>query len=213
MHHSSLCALISDLVRTHFSVKARKSHNNRREVLYTIDLALAQWLINLPPELREQGSTSEREPGPWSQMILLTYNAVLIQFHRPMAKLGRDESTLASSSDEEICAEAASAIIHLFERLQQQSALKYCWFSAPSTLFTALLQISGQLKCDNPIRALRAQEMYDSGLRSLRKLARHWLFAASLWRLFQSNLIKPTQTAPGQGGIVPAELDPGSAGQ
>jgi hypothetical protein len=58
-----------------------------------------------------------------------------------------------------------------------------------------MLQLSGQLnRSPNPILALRIREKYESGLLSLRNLTRHWLFATSVWRLFQSSPVPPFQS-------------------
>ncbi len=53
-----------------------------------------------------------------------------------------------------------------------------------------MLQLSGQLECGNAIIALQAQEDFDSGLQSLRRLSRHWLSAASVLRLLRSDSVK-----------------------
>lgn len=87
--------------------------------------------------------------------------------------------------NDRICAEAAFNIIRIFEELDKLSVLQNCWFCAPSALFTALLQVQAQLRSENPIISLKAQENYASGLRILRRLSQHWLMAASVWRLFQ----------------------------
>lgn len=189
MQHAKLCTIISELVQNHFSIKARQNSVRRKEALDIIDTALAGWVVELPPDFREHSASAHgTDISIWPPLLHLTYNTVLIQFHRPSTSTSvEDERNDPSNSSGEICADAASNIIRIFQQLRQQSALHYCWFWAPSSLFTAMLQISGELKCSNRILALRSQEKYESGLKSLGKLARHWLSAISVLRLYQSS--------------------------
>ena len=207
IEHSKLCALVSELVRAHFSVKASKHPANRRQALDRVDAALADWLIKFPPDLCQQtGWRPSGGPGPWSLLLHLTYNTFLIQVHRPMLSNTMGDTVVPeSSADEKMCLDATSNIIQLFEQLIQQSALPRCWFWAPTSLFTALLYLRNQLKLSNPILRLRVNEKYESGMRSLKKLSRHWLFATSVWRLFQSNSIK-TAVAPGLAGETSGQI-------
>lgn len=167
-------------------------------MLEIVDSALVEWLICLPLDLREHPRQSTADWNPWALLLHLAYNTVLIQFHRPLSETADDLSPGNASNDDDICADAASNIVQIFEQLDQRSVLRYCWFWAPSTLFTAVLQLSGQLRCKNPILAFRVREKYDSGMLSLRKLTRHWLFATSVLRLFQSNSIEPSRKASGR---------------
>ncbi|PCG90524.1 Transcription factor [Penicillium occitanis (nom. inval.)] len=174
-------------------LKSFKAQADQNESLRFADDALASWLINLPPELRRskiRDSTPQIDPSPL--LLHLTYHAVLVQLHRlrgPITSNGfRD--TIGSVNDQ-ICGDSASNIVQIFDQLSQLSALKQCWFWAPSSLFAAMLQLKLQLQCDNAIIALRAREDYESGLHSLSLLSRHWLLAASVSRLFRSDSIKP----------------------
>ena len=207
MQHAKLCATVSDLVRSHFSVRASRSGVRRSDALEVVDSALADWLVGLPPELRENSAQRSTDTGPWPLLLHLTYYTILIQFHRPLSSSREGASVGDSSSDDEICADAASNIIRIFEHLCQRSALHHCWFWTYSTLFAAMLQISGELKCKNPILALGVKKKYESGLHSLRGLSRHWLFAVSVLRLFQSNASKPTQQLPGRLQHTPTIAD------
>ena len=193
IHHAKLCAIISDLVRRHFSVRARKYGANRGDVLEIVDAALAEWLVALPPDFQEHARHTAGEWDHWPSLMHLTYNTVLVQFHRRLDESGLDSTSHLAANDEDICAGAASNIIRIFDQLDQHSALRFCWFWAPSTLFTAILEIRGQLKCRNPILAFRIKEKYDAGLLSLQKLTKHWLYATSILRLFQSNSIEKSQ--------------------
>lgn len=118
-------------------------------------------------------------------MLFLTYETILVQAHRLRLPSTGDVPSTDMLDNERICIEAASKIILMFEEMDKLSALQNCWFCAPSALFTALVQVQTQLRSENPIISLKAQDGYASGLRILQRLSQHWLMAASVWRLFQ----------------------------
>ncbi|KIV77997.1 hypothetical protein PV11_09765 [Exophiala sideris] len=196
MHHARLCAIVTDLVRSHLSLKARKSGISRKDALEKIDGALAGWFGSLPSGLRDGSVHTTTHIDPWSSLLHLTYFTVLIQIHRSQGHAADNPTLHDMQNDAEICVDAASNIIRIFQQLCPQSGLRHCWFWAPSALFTAMLQINGELKSQNSILALRARDKLDSGLQALRKLARYWLYAASIFRLFQSHTNKPSQSIP-----------------
>ncbi|KAL7907335.1 hypothetical protein GGI35DRAFT_86453 [Trichoderma velutinum] len=181
IYHAKLCADISLLLRTHFSLKTQKSPSNWSASLQSLDSKLAEWLLNLPSALRGRSQQSSL----YKSMLFLTYETTLIQVHRLQLSSSGDVPTMDLLDNERICTEAASKIILILEDMDKLSALQNCWFCAPSALFTALVQIQTQLRSQNPIISLKAQENYASGLRILRHLSQHWLMAASVWRLFQ----------------------------
>ncbi|KAK5273157.1 hypothetical protein LTR99_002549 [Exophiala xenobiotica] len=187
MEHARLCAIVSDFVRSHFSLKAKRSGVSRRDALEKVDDALAQWFGNLPPGMRELPTQTTSDSRPLPCLLHLTYNMVLIQFHRPQLVDEHHNHSVGKEADAEICADAASNIIRIFQQLRSHASLRCCWFWAPSAIFTAMLQINRELKCQNSILALRAKDKFESGLQSLRKLARYWLFAVSILRLFQTS--------------------------
>ncbi|UKZ50365.1 hypothetical protein TrVGV298_004623 [Trichoderma virens] len=180
IYHAKLCADISLLLRTHFSIKTQKSLSNWRNSLQSLDLKLAEWLINLPTGFRDRGQPTNLHKS----MLFLTYEAALVQVHRLRLSLSDDVPTVDLLDNDRICTEAASNIIRIFQEIDKLSALQNCWFFAPSALFTALVQVQAQLRSENPIISLNAQETYTSGLRILRHLSQHWLMAASVWHLF-----------------------------
>lgn len=118
-------------------------------------------------------------------MLFLTYETTLVQVHRLRLPSTGDVPSIDMLDNDRICIEVASKIISIFEEMDKLSALQNCWFCAPNALFTALVQVQVQLRSENPIISLKAQENYASGLRILQRLSQHWLMAASVWRLFQ----------------------------
>ncbi|KAL6806410.1 hypothetical protein GGI42DRAFT_367217 [Trichoderma sp. SZMC 28013] len=181
IYHAKLCADISLLLRTHFSLKTQKSPNNWSASLQALDLKLAEWLLNLPSALRDRSQPT----SVYKSMLFLTYETTLVQVHRLRLPSPDDVPSVDLLDNDRICREAASKIIFIFEELDKRSALQKCWFCAPSALFTALVQVQAQTRSENPIISLKAQDEYASGLRILQRLSQHWLVAASMWRLFQ----------------------------
>jgi transcriptional regulatory protein AMDR len=183
-----------------------------------VDRVLAKWLTELPPDLCTRPSQTSAKGGSktniWRSLLFMTYNTALMQFHRHRPFELRDVDNAVEASDSEICTEAASSLIQIFDDLQQLDLLGRCWFSAPSSLFTAMLQISGELKSSNPILTLRYKEKYDSGLYCLKKLSKHWLYATSIFHLFQNSFSKPRHatsaatTAGGPPAIIPEQVSP-----
>ncbi|KAL7783082.1 hypothetical protein V8C37DRAFT_65406 [Trichoderma ceciliae] len=180
IHHAKLCANVSHLLRSHFSISARKFLVDWSSTLKSFDLKLSEWLISLPAELRGRSQPTNLN----KLMLFLTYETILIQVHRLQLSSAGNLPAMDLLDNDRICSEAASNVIHIFEELDKLSVLKTCWFWGPNALFTALLQIQIQLRSENPIISLKAQESYVSGLRILRRLSQHWLMAASVWRLF-----------------------------
>ncbi|KAK0755293.1 hypothetical protein N5P37_012120 [Trichoderma harzianum] len=181
IYHAKLCADISILLRTHFTLKTQKSPSNWSASLQALDLKLAEWLLSLPPALRDRSQPT----SVYKAMLFLTYETTLVQVHRLRLSSTGDVPAMDLLNNDRICIEAASKIISIFEEMDKLSALQNCWFCAPNALFTALVQVQAQLRSENPIISLRAQENYASGLRILQQLSQHWLMAASVWRLFQ----------------------------
>lgn len=193
IHHAKLCADISRLLRSHFSISARKSLVDWSSALKSFDLKLAEWLTSLPADLRDRN-----QPARLSKLMLhLTYETTLVQVHRLQLSSSAAVLTMEMLDNDKICSEAASSIIRIFEELDKLSALHNCWFWAPSALFTAILQIQMQLRSENPLISMKAQETIISGLRILRRLSQHWLMAESVWRLFQFDpRSSSTETTP-----------------
>ncbi|KAL7952026.1 hypothetical protein V8C42DRAFT_305963 [Trichoderma barbatum] len=181
VYHAKLCADISLLLRSHFSIKTQKSLSSWSTSLQSVDLKLAEWLIDLPAGLRDRSQPANM----YKSMLFLTYETTLVQVHRLRLSSSGNMPAMDLLDNDRICTEAASNIVRIFEELNDISALQDCWFCAPSALFTALVHVQTQLRSTNPIISLKAQEIYASGLRILRRLSQHWLMAASVWRLFQ----------------------------
>ncbi len=157
------------------SAKARKG----------VDAALANWLINLPEDLRIRMSQGSARIGLWPAMLHYTYNTILILLHRlPPTRISEGNGG-STSNDSDICLYAANTLTQIFEDLRQQDFMRYCWCWTSSFLFTTIIQISVEMRSQSPILATSALTKFESIMNSIRELANHWLFATSILRLFE----------------------------
>ena len=65
--------------------------------------------------------------------------------------------------------------------------IKYLWISDTNAIFTAMVQVSMELRFSNPVLAINALRRFDFSLFSLRKLAEYWIYAESILRIFEES--------------------------
>ncbi|CZR66979.1 related to Acetamidase regulatory protein [Phialocephala subalpina] len=178
--HTELCLLISKIVKERFGL--RVSPEDRKAALGNGDEALAIWCLMLPSHL--QMVTSDM--SLWASSLHLTYNNFLILLHRPHPRASQ-RSEDVGRNDSDICSSAAIAVASIFEDLRQKDRIKYLWISDINALFTAMIQVSVELRFSNPVLAINALRRFDSTLLSLRKLAEYWINAESILRFFEES--------------------------
>lgn len=122
----------------------------------------------------------------WAASLHLTYNNFLILLHRPHPRATK-RSDDHGPNDSDICSSAASAVASIFEEMRQKDQIKYLWISDINALFTAMIQVSVELRFSNPVLAINALRRFDSTLFSLRMLAEYWINAESILRLFEES--------------------------
>ncbi|PYI20019.1 acetamidase regulatory protein [Aspergillus violaceofuscus CBS 115571] len=180
IHFSELCTMISYIVRNRFGL--RVNPERRKAVLHEADESLANWSLKLPDKLRLRASDMD----PWSAMLHLTYNNFLILLHRPHPRASAYSDDYGPH-DAEICSAAAGVIASIFEELRLHDRLKFLWYSAVHTLFTAMIQVRVELRFSNPVLAINALRRFDSASYSLRELAGYWSHATTILRLFEDS--------------------------
>lgn len=186
MQNTKLCVIISDLLRQMFSMNARKCGVLDRGGLHRIDDALAEWSIALPHEMR-QNAIHNANAGICPMLLQLTYNTALLQMHRAAIMSSETvDTTLGTVNNDGVCAEASSRILSIFQHFQSRSALTYCCFWTPSSLFAAMIQLNESPSHENRILAIAREENREAAVQALTALARHWLSAATLARLVRS---------------------------
>jgi transcriptional regulatory protein AMDR len=178
--YTELCVLISKVLRELFGLNVPITQ--RRQALNRADEALANWCLKLPASLQLGSSDID----VWSASLHLTYNNFLILLHRPHPKAPREQQD-HGLNDADICSSAAATIMSIFEDLRKNDQIKMLWLSDVNALFTAMVQVSVELRFRNPVLAINALRRFDSGLLSLKHLADYWINAESILRLFEES--------------------------
>lgn len=231
---TELCILLSkDVLRSQFRSPAAAAaaaaaagmtpEDARRAALRRTDEALAHWSLQLPPSLHlnnaghNNGSIPENSLNVWTASLHLTYNTVLMLLHRQATMPnttgpnGTSTNNHDNSDDIEICTNAAVAIQQIFESICSSGQLVCLWSASINSLFTALIQLSWEVRRSavrrtssstrpsaagsqnkkmggNPLLAVAALQRYDSALSSLRQLATFWANAQAIVQFFEQSV-------------------------
>ncbi|KAK5121607.1 hypothetical protein LTR85_004779 [Meristemomyces frigidus] len=168
MQSVRLSIIISDAMRQRFRPNA--NHQERTSALVDADQRLAQWTLGLPEQLRLRPTLSL---DLYASMLHLSYNTFLILLHRPRPP-GSTVHDVMKPEDADICSAAASHVQSLADALRERDMLKYLPNSTVHVLFTAMIQLSVEVRFANPVLAIAAQRRFDSILASMRSLANVW---------------------------------------
>lgn len=177
---TELCILISKILRDRFGLLV--SREERKAALGKADEELANWCLMLPESLQMRFP----EMNMWSSSLHLTYSNFLILLHRPHPQADKGSEDYGPN-DSDICGTAANTITNIFESLRSRGMIKYLWMSDINALFTAMVQVSVELRFSNPVLAINALRRFDSSLLSLRNLAKYWINAESILRIFEES--------------------------
>jgi transcriptional regulatory protein AMDR len=182
LNASELCIIISQALRERF--RLRSTPGNRQAVLRRTDEALANWALRLPTSLQLHGG---QNLDLWAANLQLIYNTTLILLHRA-EPYSSSMARGADNEDSDICKTAAGVVQDLFQYLSQRNEIRYLWTSSINCLFTALIELSVEVRLSNPILAISALRRYDSALFSLRELAKYWPNAQAILHFFESSV-------------------------
>ncbi|KAI1776119.1 fungal-specific transcription factor domain-containing protein [Hypoxylon cercidicola] len=178
---TELCVVISEALRERFRLKS--THQSKQAMLLKTDEALANWSLHLPHSLQLRVTPTI---DTWAANLQLVYNAALILLHR--AQPYRLKIPRTHREDSDICITAAATIQSIFQCLCDRNEIKCLWTSSINCLFTALIQLSTEVRFSNPVLAISALRRYDSALLSLRELARYWPNAQSILHFFENSV-------------------------
>jgi transcriptional regulatory protein AMDR len=197
MQMSQLAVIVSEAVRARS--RAITVEANILAVQKS-DEKLASWALRLPHSL--QLHTISGGIDPWTANLHLHYNMALILLHRlqPQSKARAQHLGRRLDDNLEICVAAAGSIQSLFQQLCEANNLRSLWISAINCLFTALIQLSSEIRLSNPLLAVSALRRYDSALISLKQLSRHWPNAESVLHFFEKSIrVNSVETTPANG--------------
>lgn len=175
MQSTELCIIMSHGLREKFRLAS--TPQSRQRELKSLDQSLAQWSLHLPETLHMRAGLSV---NLWSASIQLHYNMVLLLLHRPRP------NQAPTREDTEICAMAAGFIQSIFQDLCAHKMLRCLWISIINCIFTALIQLSIEVRTSSPIVALPSLMRYDATLSSFRQLSEYWPNARPILHFFES---------------------------
>ncbi|PKS08189.1 hypothetical protein jhhlp_005465 [Lomentospora prolificans] len=198
---TQLSIIVSEAIRARFRAVSAES---RRAALQQTDERLASWALRLPQQLHLHSTSGSTI---WTANLHLHYNMALILLHRSQPHSNPENDTVRKQYDEntEICVAAAATIQSLFQNICEADSLKCLWMSTINCIFTALIQLSAEIRLSNPLLAISALRRYDSALVSLKKLARYWPNAQSILHFFEKSVrMNATAHESGAGHVLPA---------
>ncbi|KAJ4301510.1 hypothetical protein N0V90_003603 [Kalmusia sp. IMI 367209] len=179
---TELCIIIRSIYRKNFGPLSNKFR--RSDVLAEADKRLATWSLMLPQRLQLKPTLTL---DLWPATLHLMYNTILILLHRPRPQPldPPSPSSIPTSNDADICSAAAGVIQSIFESLCDRQHLSSLWVFSVTTLFTAMIQLSIEVRFANPLLAISGVRRYDSTLYSLKSLAEFWPNAESILHFFE----------------------------
>lgn len=177
LQQTELCMIISRGMKGQFCLSRSPDPQVRREQLQETEQELAGWLLQ------------QHLSGPQSDVsgasLQLLFNTALVLFHRGQPDEDMNRAS-QQQDDNNTCSSAAVEIQHIFEQLCERDQLGGLWVFGVNCLFTALIQLSVQVKTSNPVVAISALRRYESALSAMRQLAEYWPNAASILHFFES---------------------------
>lgn len=207
---TQLAVIVSEALRARGRAQTADA---RAADLRQTDENLAGWALHLPPQLH---ITAASGSDIWSANLHLHYNTVLILLHRSQplpGPRGAGSDDKQRDDNSEICVTAATAVQSLFQSLCESDNVRCLWMSTINCLFTALIQLSTEIRLSNPLLAISALRRYDSALVSLGRLAEYWPNAQSILHFFKKSARINSAREPDLGhqrqtGAVEAVLGP-----
>lgn len=179
LQQTNLCIIISRGMKGHFCLSRSLDPLARRERMQETDQELAGWLLQ-----QHLSGPQSAVSGASSQLL---FNTALVLFNRNQpVEDSNNGDPQKQQDDKNTCSSAAMEIQHIFQQLCERDQLRSLWVFSVNCLFTALIQLSVQVKTSNPVVAISALRRYESALSAMRQLAEYWPNAASILHFFES---------------------------
>ncbi|KAL1858791.1 hypothetical protein VTK73DRAFT_7807 [Phialemonium thermophilum] len=198
---TELCLILSDVLRHQFDGAPSPAEPAAAQVRRQLDKRLADWSARLPRSLHlVPGSPT----GCVCTAVLhMHYNTAVILLHRaqpqpqprrlsgciqPGQGGGSDTPGGGGLEDAGLCATAAMTIQQIFQLLHERDQLRFLWCATVNCLFTALIQLSIDVRITNPILAVASLQRYEAALAALRSLADYWPNAQAIVQFFEESV-------------------------
>lgn len=179
LQQTDLCIIISRGMKGQFYLSRNPGLLARREMMQETEQELAGWLL--------QQHLSGPQSAVSGASLQLLFNTALVLFNRSQpVENSNNVDPQQQQDDNNTCSSAAMEIQHIFQQLCERDQLSNLWVFSVNCLFTALIQLSVQVKTSNPVVAISALRRYESALSAMRQLAEYWPNAVSVLHFFES---------------------------
>lgn len=191
LHHVKLFEIMGLVLAQQYSVASKGRRNNQIDLMQS-DLALADWMVHVPPEMRYHVEDKSRQ-NFWAALLNSTYYTTLCLLHR--AHMPPAISTNSDQPVDEhqypsraIAFRAAHGITSIVDNLVQHDQLKYCPAFIVYSLFSALIMHVYQMRSTNSQVVAETRERMRKCMDALQQVSRVWIVAKMVYTLFESIL-------------------------
>lgn len=194
LHHVKLCEIMGLVLSQQYSVASKARRQHQIDLVHS-DLALADWMLHVPPEMRYHIEDKSRQ-NFWAALLHSTYYTTLCLLHRahmPPSTTGAGSTNYYTAVDEtypsrNIAFKAATAITSIIDNLIGHDQLRYCPAFVVYSLFSALIMHVYQTRSTSPSVVAESKERMRKCMLALKEVSRIWIVAKMVYTLFESIL-------------------------
>lgn len=183
-----LTEIMGVVLSRQYSAASRKAQELHQTLDLThSDMALANWLMSLPPEMQYHCSKGAQKQNFWAAFLHMTYYTVLCLLHRPHLKTSvRTDAGPAAYPSRNIAFTAANMITRILEDVVHYGNLEILPSFSTYAIFSAMIFHSFEIRSPNPLVVEAAHKKLNFCQKSLIDLSRVWLVATSIVTLFEA---------------------------
>lgn len=182
-----LTEIMGVVLSRQYSAASRKAQQHQSLDLTHSDMALANWLMSLPPEMQYHCSKGAKEQNFWAAFLHMTYYTVLCLLHRPHLKSTlRPESQPQAYPSRNIAFTAANMITRILEDVVHYGNLEILPSFSTYAIFSAMIFHSFEVRSPNSAVVEAAHKKLKFCQKSLADLSKVWLVATSIVTLFDA---------------------------
>ncbi|KAJ8609511.1 hypothetical protein MRB53_039069 [Persea americana] len=182
-----LTEIMGVVLSRQYSAASRKAQQHQSLDLTHSDMALANWLMSLPPEMQYRCSKSVKEQNFWAAFLHMTYYTVLCLLHRPHLKPSiRQDAAPQAYPSRNIAFTAANMITRILEDVVHFGNLEILPSFSTYAIFSAMIFHSFEIRSPNAAVVEAAHKKLRFCQKSLAELSKVWLVATSIVTLFDA---------------------------
>ncbi|RPB03737.1 hypothetical protein L873DRAFT_1826013 [Choiromyces venosus 120613-1] len=189
LHHVKLCEIMGLVLSQQYSVASKARRQHAIDLVHS-DLALADWMLHVPPDMRYHVGDKSRQ-NFWAALLHSTYYTTLCLLHRahmPPTNTSPNGMEDTSYPSRNIAFRAAAAITSITDNLAEHDQLRYCPAFTVYSLFSALIMHVYQNRSTNPTVVADSKERMRKCMKALKEVSRVWIVAKMVYTLFESIL-------------------------